>query len=149
MSVDLLNLALVVLNVALSIAFIAQILRFQRSLPELIQCVLNDIGEQLSKIFEKPTVSRAMGIIAKKGGEVRADKALKERVASKVVDNHPILKRALDYFEIEPLEGLSLLNDPDVGPLIQGFLAQGMKGIEEIGNRFMSRGNNGGSSGEF
>lgn len=99
---------------------------YQRSLPDLIQNVLNDVGEQITGMLKDPTVSRAMGIIGKRSGEVRADKASIEKVANKVFEASPLLEKALEYFDLTPIEGLRMLNDPLVGPLIQGVIQGGL-----------------------
>lgn len=100
-----------------------------RSIPELVQNVLNDVGKQLEKTFENPTIRKAYGILGQKSGDARAEKALRVKVADKVMDENPIIKKALEYFDIEPLEGLQLLNDPMIGPLIQGYISKLQGGI--------------------
>lgn len=89
---------------------------------DLVQGALNDVGAQLEGIFKDPTVKKAYSILGKESGEVRHDSALRERVADKVLDQSPLAKKALEYFELTPMEGLQILNDPMLAPLIQGFL---------------------------
>lgn len=108
---------------------------FQRSLPDFQQ-VFDDFSEGLGNVFteglQNPTVKRAMGVLGKKSGEVRADAALRNRVAEKAVGSNVLLKKALEYFDVTPVEGLQLMNDPLVGPFIQRFmanLAQGGQGL--------------------
>jgi len=64
-----------------------------------------------------------MGILGKQSGVVRADTALKNKVADKLLDNQPVLKRVIDYFDISPMEGLQLINDPMISNLIGKFLS--------------------------
>ena len=80
------------------------------TLPSLIQNVLNDVGasisEQINVNFSKPAVSKAMGIIGKQSGRVRADAALQNKVADKIMEQSPVISKALEYFDITPMEGL-------------------------------------------
>jgi len=93
-------------------------------MPELVQNVLTDIGEQLKTTFADPMVKRGMSIIAGKSGEVRADNALRAKVANKVVGESPVIEQILAYFDIDAVDGLKLLNDPLLAPIIQGFLSK-------------------------
>lgn len=131
--------ALSVFNAIALLALIMILLKFKRSIPDILQDAFNQIGEQLTKIFKDPMVSRSMSVLGKKSGDVRASKALRNRVAEKAIGQSPLIARALDYFDLSPIEGLQLMNDPVVGPIIQrtiGSLQQG------LGN--MNFGNNGG-----
>ena len=129
---------LIVLNTVLLGALIVLLATFKRGLPDLLQGALNDVGGQLSEIFEKPQVQRAMSVLGKKSGDVRADKALKNRVADKALGQSVIVKKALDYFGLSALEGLELMRDPTFGPIIQGFISKGgqglLKGFNSPGN---------------
>ena len=121
--------SLIVLNTALLLGMIILLATFKRGLPDLLQGALNDVGGQLSEIFEKPQVQRAMSVLGTKSGEVRADKALKNRVADKALGQSVIVKKALDYFGLSALEGLELMQDPTFGPMIQGFIQKGGQGL--------------------
>lgn len=101
-----------------------------------IQEILNDVGvgisETFTETFKNPAVKNFMSQMGKKSGEVRADDALKNRVAEKALGSNVLLKKAFDYFDITPIEGMELMNDPTVGPFIQRFianLAQGGQGF--------------------
>lgn len=120
---------LIVLNTILLGGLIILLATFKRGLPDLLQGALNDVGEQLSGIFKEPQVKRAMSVLGKQSGEVRADKALKNRVADKALGQSVIVKKALDYFGLSALEGLELMQDPTFGPIIQGFIAKGGQGL--------------------
>ena len=120
---------LIVLNTVLLGALIVLLATFKRGLPDLLQGALNDVGGQLSEIFEKPQVQRAMSVLGKKSGDVRADKALKNRVADKALGQSVIMKKALDYFGLSALEGIELMQDPTFGPIIQGFIQKGGQGL--------------------
>lgn len=130
-----LTACLSVVSTVLLVLMIMFLYKFKRSIPD-IQQVLDDvgssIGEQLTSIFEKPVVKASMTNLSKKSGEVRADKALRNRVAEKAIGSNVLLKKALDYFDVTPIEGLQLMNDPMIGPFIQRFianLAQGGQGL--------------------
>ena len=118
-------------NTIILVGLVIVLYKFKRSIPD-IQQVLDDvgesIGEQLSGIFEKPAVSKAMGILGKRSGEVRGNKALMNKVANKAIGQNVLAKKALEYLDITPMEGLQLLNDPTFGPMIQGLIGQFSKG---------------------
>jgi hypothetical protein len=98
-----------------------------------IQTVLNDMGESfregLTNMLESPAVSRANTIIGRLGHESRADDALKDKVADKLLQSNPLIGKALEYFDLTPMEGLSLINDPTLGPLIQSFIQKAQEGL--------------------
>ena len=141
--------SLVVLNTILLAVMIMFLLKFKRSIPD-IQQVLDDVGgsisEQISSIFKEgiqsPVVSKAMGILGKASGEVRADKATKKKVIDAVMEQQPGLSMILDRLGISAEEGFSLLRDPTFGPVIQGFLAKGLGGLQK-GLGSLGGGNNG------
>lgn len=108
-----------------TLAIVGLFLYLRRSIPQLVQNVLNDVGAQISETFSTPAVKHAMSIMGKQSGEVRADAALRNRVAEKAVEGSPLLGKALEYFDLSPIEGLQLLNDPLLQPIIQGFLKKG------------------------
>ena len=122
-----------VLNTFLIGVFIVILLKFKASIPDLlhdtVQAGLDTVGETFSGIFEKPQVKRAMSVLGKESGNVRADKALKTKVAEKALGQSVIVKKALDYFGLSALEGIELMQDPTFGPIIQGFIAKGGQGL--------------------
>lgn len=126
---------LIVLNTILTGGLIVLLAFFKRSIPDIQEVLLDvgeSIGEQLKGVFEKPIVKGAMSQLGKKSGEVRADAALRNRVAEKAIGSNVLLKKALEYFDVTPIEGLQLINDPMIGPFIQRFianLAQGGQGL--------------------
>ena len=105
------------------------LLKFKANIPDLlhdtVQEGLDTIGTTFSEVFEKPQVKRAMTVLGKQSGEVRASDALKERIAEKAIGNSILIKKACEYFDITPVEGLELMQDPTFGPLIQGFIQKG------------------------
>lgn len=121
--------SLIVLNTVLLLGLIVLLATFKRGLPDLLQGALNDVGTQLSDIFEKPQVQRAMSVLGKQSGAVRADSALKERVAEKALGQNVLVKKALDYFGLSALEGIELMQDPTFGPIIRGFVEKGGQGL--------------------
>jgi len=120
--------SLSLLNACLLGALIIFLLKFKASIPVLIQEVLNDVGGQFSEIFEKPQVKRAMTVLGKQSGDVRASAALKNKVATKALGQNVLLKKALEYLDITPMEGLELMGDPTVGPVIRNLMAGFAKG---------------------
>ena len=128
---NLLSTSFVLVNTLFLLILILFLYKFKRSIPD-IQQVLDDvgesIGEQLSGIFEKPMVSRAMSVMGKESGKVRGNKALMNKVATKAIGQNVLAKKALEYLDITPMEGLQLLNDPTFGPMIQGLIGQFSKG---------------------
>lgn len=121
--------ALVVANTLFLVSLIVVLLKFKHSIPD-IQQVLNDVGQsvaqQFSEVFEKPMVKKSMTILGKESGEVRADKALREKVANNFLESYPSAKFILDQLDITPLEGLQLMRDPLIGPLIQNVVSGGL-----------------------
>lgn len=103
--------------------------KLKENIPDLLQGALNDVGNQLSDIFEKPQVKRAMSVLGKESGQVRASSALKNRVADKALGQSIVVKKALDYFGLSALEGIELMQDPTFGPIIQGFIMKGGQGL--------------------
>ena len=130
-----------VLNACLIGVLIIFLYKFKANVPVLLQECLNDVGDQFSEMWEKPQVKRAMSVLGSKSGEVRASAALKNRVAEKALGQNIILKKALDYFEITPLEGLQLINDPTIGPVIRSLMSGLAKG--GLGKGFNSPGGGG------
>jgi len=105
-----------------------------RTMPD-VQAILDDvgasIGEQVGEFtesFKNPAVKNFMSQMGRKSGEVKASAALKNRVAEKALGQNVLLKKALDYLDISPIEGLELLNDPTIGPTIRGLMANFQSG---------------------
>ena len=119
---------LIVANTALLLGLIVLLATFKRGLPDLLQGALNDVAEQFNEIFKNPAVSRAMSVLGSKSGEVRADKALKNKVAEKALGQNVLLKKALEYLDITPMEGIELMGDPTIGPVIKNLMAGFSKG---------------------
>jgi len=121
------------------------LLRLKASIPDVEQ-ILVDVGgsisEQLKEIFEGAPVKRAMSVLGKQSGEVRADKALKNRVAEKALGGNVLLKKALEYLDITPMEGLELMGDPTVGPVIRNLMAGFQKGGSNLLSGFNNPGGN-------
>ena len=104
-------------------------LYLRRTLPVILTDVGMSVGEQLSEVFEKPTVKQAMSLMGKKSGEVRADSALRNKAADKLLEGYPSIGFILDQLDLSPVEGLQLMKDPLIGPFIQGALQKGLKGL--------------------
>lgn len=120
------SVPLIILNIALAVGTILLLLRFLRSVPDLIQAVLNDVGasitEQLNEVLT-PTMKRGLSLASQKGNQAKANIALREKVASKITAQSPIVNKILEYFDVSPMEGIKILNDPMLAPIIQRFLA--------------------------
>ena len=153
----MLGTCLSVVSTCLLLVLIVLLLKFKRDIPKMIpdvQGILNDVGasisEQFSNIFKEgiqsPVVSKAMGILGKASGEVRADKATKKKVIEAVMEQQPGLSVILERIGISPEEGFSLLRDPTFGPIIQGFLAKGLGGIGKLAQGFDGGGGSGSGS---
>lgn len=114
-------------------------LYFNRTIPEILNDVGASIGEQFGElfgeIFEKPTVKQAMSLMGKKSGEVRANAALRNKAADKLLEGYPSIGFVLDQLDLTPVEGLQLLKDPLIGPFIQGALQKGLKGLQNPSQR--------------
>ena len=124
---DLLNAALIVLNLIVTLAFALYAVKAIKGIPNVIQTVLDDVGGQLNEIFANPTIKKAYSILGSQSGEVRADAALRNKVADKALESMPIARKLCEYFGITPIEGLQLMNDPLLQPIIAGFMKQGVK----------------------
>mgnify|MGYP001325558709 CR=1 FL=1 len=105
----------------------------RRTLPD-IQTILNDVGAsvsgQLKEAFLDPNVKKAFSILGKQSGEVRANDALREKAADKLLEGYPAIGMILDQLDLTPIEGLQLMNDPLVGPMIRGALQKGLEGLQ-------------------
>ncbi|MBA7534781.1 hypothetical protein ES705_27030 [subsurface metagenome] len=144
---ELLITVLSLVSIGLSAAFIMILLKFKRDMPDFIQ-IFDELGGNISKVFEEgfktPAVSKAMGVLGKKSGEVRADKALVKKVAAQAMDQIPGIGLILKQFDLTPVEGLKLMNDPLIGPLIARGIAAAQGAIGKIG---VGGGGGGGSGG--
>lgn len=129
----MLTTILSLISAILLLVLIIKLTIFQRSMPNIDE-VLNDvgisIGDQLKQIFENPTVKKAYSILGKQSGEVRADAALRNKAADKLLEGYPSIGFILDQLDLTPVEGLQLLKDPLIGPFIQGALQKGLKGLQ-------------------
>lgn len=109
------------------------VLYVRRTLPIILTdvglSVSEQIGDNIKQTFADPNVSKAFSILGKKSGESRANNALREKAAEKILEGIPSIGFILDQMDLTPIEGLQLLNDPLIGPTIQGFLQKGMKGL--------------------
>ena len=128
-------LELVLPSILPTLSIVGAIIYLRRYIPSLMQQAINDIGEQLTEgitaNIKDPQVKRAMSIIGKKSGDVRADKALREKISNKIIEESPLIGKVLEYFDVTPYEGLKLLNDPFLAPWIQKFLASGVMPTQE------------------
>lgn len=101
-----------------------------------LQNILNDVGDsigtQLNEVIAQPGVSKAMSVLGKKSGEVRATNALRNRVADNLMQKYPAMNMVLQQLDITPIEGLQLLNDPMIGGPLRGILASASKGLGGI-----------------
>jgi len=126
---------LTLINTVILASLVIVLYIFKRSIPD-IQQVLDDVGasvgEQFSGIFEKPAVSKAMSVLGQKSGEVRADKALRKKAANALIQQIPAAGFVLDQLGMTAEEGLRLMNDPMIGPLIQNMLQKGTGGIQNL-----------------
>ena len=129
---ELLTTALSLLSTVLLLVMITFLYKFKRDLPDIEQVLVDvgeSVGEQLSGIFEKPMVKQSMSIMGKESGRVRSSDALKNKVAEKALGQSIVVKKALEYFDLTPLEGIELMQDPMFGPIIQGFIQKGGQGL--------------------
>lgn len=101
----------------------------------LMSAFVKQLGGDINNIFAQPAVKKAMGIIGKRSGEVRHDEALREKVANRLVGQSPAIQYVLDFLGIDAIDGLKLLNDPLIAPLIAPYLEKGLSGLkgEETG----------------
>ncbi|GAI25173.1 unnamed protein product, partial [marine sediment metagenome] len=101
---------------------IIKMYNFERSLPDFAQIFDNlggDISATFKEIVTNPTVKASFSNMGKQSGDVRAAKALKKRVADTVVSKNVLLKKGLEYLDISSVEGLELMADPTLGPVIR------------------------------
>ena len=113
--------------------------KLESKLPEILESVGLSVAEQIRDMikqeFLNPNVKRFFSHIGTEGGEVKTNKALVSRVSNTILDQYPAAKMVLDRLNITPEEGLTLLNDPTVGPLIRQALGQLTAGLGGKANK--------------
>ena len=122
----MLQTVLSVVSILLTASLIVFLYIFKRSLPDFGQVFDNlggDISAAFSEIVSKPVVKASMSQLGSKSGDVRAARALKKRVADTVVSKNILLKKGLEYLDISSVEGLELMADPTLGPVIRNVMA--------------------------
>lgn len=109
------------------------VLSFKKLLPNILEDVAVSAGEQITTLIKNeltgPQISKAMSVLGKKSGEVRANNALRSKAANKLLEGIPSINFILDQLNITPVEGLQLMNDPLIGPFIRGALQKGIAGL--------------------
>ncbi|MBA7530797.1 hypothetical protein ES705_23008 [subsurface metagenome] len=105
---------------------IIKMYNFEHSLPDFQQ-IFDEFGGGISATFKEivtnPTVKASFSNMGKQSGDVRAARALKKRVADTVVGKNLLLKKGLEYLDISSVEGLELMADPTLGPVIRNIMA--------------------------
>ncbi len=131
----MLGTCLQLVSIVLTASLIVFLYIFKRSLPDFGQ-IFDTLGGDISATFKEivtnPTVKASFSNMGKQGGDVRAAKALKKRVADTVVSKNILLKKGLEYLDISSVEGLELMADPTLGPVIRnvmGSLQDGASGL--------------------
>ena len=122
----MLGTVLQLVSIVLTASLIMFLYIFKRSLPDFGQVFDNlggDISAAFSEIVSKPVVKASMSQLGSKSGDVRAARALKKRVADTVVSKNLLLKKGLEYLDISSVEGLELMADPTLGPVIRNVMA--------------------------
>lgn len=124
-------LILVVSTAGLTLALL--VLYVRKAIPSMLNSVAmgvsEHINEGLKETFASPNVKKAFTILGKQSGAVRADGALRNRVADQLIGKYPSINMILDQLDLTPIEGLQLINDPLIGPFIKGFMEKGLKGV--------------------
>ncbi len=113
-------------SIVLTAALIVFLYIFKRGLPDFGQVFGNlgkDISATLEEIVTNPTVKASFSNMGKLSGDVRAANALRKRVADTVVGKNLLLKKGLEYLDISSEEGLELMADPTLGPVIRNVMA--------------------------
>lgn len=95
--------------------------------PNLMQNVLNDVGNQFTEIFEKPAVKHAMSVMGKASGVSRASDAALNKFNQNIGNLIPSVQMISERMDMSPIELMSLWNDPLVGPMIKNFVGQFMQ----------------------
>lgn len=74
----------------------ALVIIFRLYMPNMIQTVLDDVGESFSENFKEimvdPTVKRGFGLAGKLSGEARGVKAVTNKIAEGIIDQNPLIK---------------------------------------------------------
>ncbi|MBA7531860.1 hypothetical protein ES705_24084 [subsurface metagenome] len=131
----MLGTVLQLVSIVLTASLIVFLYIFKRSLPDFGQVFDNlggDISAAFTEIVSQPVVKASMSQLGSKSGDVRAARALKKRVADTVVSKNILLKKGLEYLDISSEEGLELMADPTLGPVIRnvmGSLQDGASGL--------------------
>lgn len=116
------------INVATAYVMVRDLKRYDKKVDETIQQAINDVSSQISEnfqaVFETPSVQRAMSVLGKKSGQVRAEKAVLNKFSDNLPEIMPSLGILAEKLDMEPLEMMQLVNDPLVGPTIQKFLGK-------------------------
>ena len=119
-------IAQLIFNVATAYVMWRDLKRYSTSVDENVQQAITDVAGQISEsfqeVFETPSVSRAMSVLGKKSGQVRADKAVLNKFSDNLPEIMPSLGILAEKLDMEPLEMVQLTNDPLVGPIIQRFI---------------------------
>lgn len=122
----MLGTVLQLVSIVLTASLIMFLYIFKRSLPDFAQVFDNlggDISAAFTDIVSQPVVKASMSQLGSKSGDVRAAKALKKRVADTVVSKNILLKKGLEYLDISSEEGLELMADQTLGPVIRNVMA--------------------------
>lgn len=104
--------------------FMDEVLAFRDDIALAIEHLPDAFSEGIESTLSKPAVSKAMGILGKRSGEVRANDAAFNKVADFVVNSDPIVKTIVDQVGIDPTTALGLLSDPRIKNIL-GLLGSG------------------------
>jgi len=130
-----LGTVLQLVSIVLTASLIMFLYIFKRSLPDFAQ-VFDNLGGDISATFKEivtnPTVKASFSNMGKQSGDIRAAKALKKRVADTVVSKNLLLKKGLEYLDISSVEGLELMADPTLGPIINNVMANLQSGASGV-----------------
>ena len=131
----MLGTVLQLVSIVLTASLIMFLYIFKRSLPDFAQ-VFDNLGGDISATFKEivtnPTVKASFSNMGKQSGDIRAAKALKKRVADTVVSKNLLLKKGLEYLDISSVEGLELMADPTLGPIINNVMANLQSGASGV-----------------
>jgi len=105
-----------------------------------IQIAIDEVGEALGEIFEKPLVKQSMTMLGESSGKVRGDNAMMDKIAADILDGPKLraIKAAAkmglgididSYIEedgavktLENLQGMAGLIGIDIGQMMAGGL---------------------------
>lgn len=117
------------LQIVTSFFFIRRVDQYKSEVEACTQQAIVDVAEQISGTLvaslNDPMTKRAMSILGKQSGVVRAEKATLDKFNEALPNMIPSLGIIGEQLGMEPLEMLQLLNDPLVGSILQGFLGGG------------------------